>query len=457
MKVDVNFYKRNILSSLTFVWLLTNQINRIKAEYGKVAGDWQVIYGQQEMCMLSNSLREVSLSITNVDLTDNVDFYFKVNIENTKLAKCDARIQKSELERLESSSNLAAWHGVVQVQGFYFGYTHLYVTLHPVVGLVEFATNKLNITLVREHNIDNKIFTYSAAAVVLLMFVNLGTALDLQRFKSIVFKPIGPLVGIATRYIIMPALGLGLGFLLFKQYEELQLALFFTALSPSGGLANICTVFLKGNLNLSVATTTVNTLLALAMFPFWILLLASVIHNNTNMAVPFMDLAVSSIGLILALMLGVVLRICIPKTTKFVFRFLKPVSVLLSLCLVGLTVALNAFIFKELTFMIFLAGTLLPLIGYVLSYGLSKVFCRSTTDSLTIGIETSVLNMTIPILLLQHSLEEPKSDMAIVVPIITALISIGLALIFYIVRRILGWNTKLDADAFDENELLIVD
>lgn len=79
---------------------------------------------------------------------------------------------------------------------------------------------------------------------------------------------------------------------------------------------------------------------------------------------------------------------------------------------------------------------------------------RSQTDSLTISIETCVLNMTVPILLLQNSLEQPKADMSIVVPIIASLMSLCFVLIFYIVRRLCGWNVQSDSDAFDERELL---
>ncbi|XP_037819096.1 LOW QUALITY PROTEIN: sodium/bile acid cotransporter-like [Lucilia sericata] len=314
----------------------------------------------------------------------------------------------------------------------------------------------LEVRVLRNKRIDDKIFTYTAAAIMLLMFINLGTVLDLKRVGSIFLRPIGPLLGFCSRYIVMPGLAIGLGVLMFKTNTNLQLALLFTAIAPSGGIANICNVFLKGNINLSLATTTLNSVLALGMLPLWIFLMGPVLYHDSKLNLPFVNLAVGCVGLLLALLVGVILRTFIPKTTRFIFRFLKPVSVLLSLCLVAVTVGINAFAFKEITLMIFLAALFLPVIGYIISFVLSKILCRSITDAMTIAVETSVLNMSLPIVLLEYTVTQPMlADMLIVVPILSALLSLCLIVIFYIVRRIFGWNTKRDLDAFDEETFLV--
>lgn len=80
---------------------------------------------------------------------------------------------------------------------------------------------------------------------------------------------------------------------------------------------------------------------------------------------------------------------------------------------------------------------------------------RSATDAMTIAVETSVINMSLPIVLLEYTVEQPMGDMLVVVPILTALISLLLVIVFYAVRRIFGWNVKLDNDAFDEETFLV--
>ena len=83
------------------------------------------------------------------------------------------------------------------------------------------------------------------------------------------------------------------------------------------------------------------------------------------------------------------------------------------------------------------------------------MLCCSVTDAMTIAVETSVLNMSLPIVLLEYTVDEPMADMLIVVPVISALMSLCLIIVLYVIRRIFGWNTKRDLEAFDEEEFLI--
>lgn len=102
-----------------------------------------------------------------------------------------------------------------------------------------------------------------------------------------------------------------------------------------------------------------------------------------------------------------------------------------------------------------MAALCLPLAGYLATYLLSKLLCRSGTDALTLAIETSVLNMTMPIVLLQSSqLEQPQLDLVLIVPISSSLFSLLMVIVFYGVRRCFGWNKRQDEDAFDHKQLL---
>ncbi|GBP40166.1 Solute carrier family 10 member 6 [Eumeta japonica] len=60
----------------------------------------------------------------------------------------------------------------------------------------------------------------------------------------------------------------GLGYLIFRgdslTAAALRLGLFFTGVCPGGGASNIWTFALGGNLNLSLAMTTISTLAAFA-------------------------------------------------------------------------------------------------------------------------------------------------------------------------------------------------
>lgn len=318
----------------------------IRAEYGDLAGNWLVDFGQKDLTLSEKESRQLELHIYNVQIRDpDADFRFLVHSEDEARASAALTVGKDQFD------DLGSWRGSVTVTGIRFGYSSLKVTLE---GGPEPETHpdNLPISVLRSRLVDERVTTYVSAVLALLMFLNLGTVLDLHRLAGIVCRPVGPVVGVVSRYGIMPGLGFGLGRALWPGQWPLQLALFYTALAPSGGLANVCTVFCKGNLNLSVATTTINSLLALAFLPVWIMVLGRLLYDDDDLKVPFGQISGGAAALIACVAIGVLLRLCVPKTTRFIFRFLKPLSVVLSLCLVGLTVGLNWFVFEEFTWQV---------------------------------------------------------------------------------------------------------
>lgn len=124
--------------------------------------------------------------------------------------------------------------------------------------------------------------------------------MDWDVCRNTLKKPIGPTIGFFCQFLIMPLVNLCfvlirnsisnrrsyilpdllsftfpvtlisfnfqlsfvLGYILFPGQPELQIGMFFTGISPSGGASNIWTVLLEGNLNLSVTMTTLCTIAA---------------------------------------------------------------------------------------------------------------------------------------------------------------------------------------------------
>jgi len=340
----MGYTKNRVLQILTLFLGLLGQ--GVRCEYGDLAGDWLVDYGQQELKLLEGESQQVELHIYNVIPKDpSLDYYFEVYSRDDQRALSLVTIPKEDFDLLGS------WRGLIDVTGVRFGYSSLEVELKSG-GVTETYANPLRIAVLRSRVVDERVTTYVSAALALLMFLNLGTVLDMHRLAGIICRPVGPIVGVVSRFVLMPALGFGLGRGLWPGSWPIQLALFYTALAPSGGLANVCAVFLKGNINLSVATTTINCLLALAFLPLWILVLGRLLYEDDELAVPFGQLSGGAAALVICLAIGILLRLCVPRTTRFIFRFLKPLSVVLSLCLVGLTVGLNWFVFLEFTWQV---------------------------------------------------------------------------------------------------------
>ena len=62
----------------------------------------------------------------------------------------------------------------------------------------------LKLTVIRESRAIDKAFTFSVVGLVCLMYVNMGAALDLTIVKENIRRPIGPVIGFMSQFVIMP-------------------------------------------------------------------------------------------------------------------------------------------------------------------------------------------------------------------------------------------------------------
>ena len=98
--------------------------------------------------------------------------------------------------------------------------------------------------------------------------------MDLQIIKEVFKRPVGPIVGFASQFVIMPLvimvlnslmrmftkiyfqLSYGVGALMFED-KLFRLGLFVLGCSPGGNGSNFWTLLLNGDINLSITMTFV--------------------------------------------------------------------------------------------------------------------------------------------------------------------------------------------------------
>lgn len=137
-----------------------------------------------------------------------------------------------------------------------------------------------------------------------------------------------------------------LGLIIFPENVAMQLGLFFTGVSPGGGASNIWTILLGGNMDMSIAMTTISTMLAFGMMPLWLFTLGKTIFDKGNLRVPYGTLLTYVIALIIPLTIGLLIQRYLPRTAKFLTRILKTLSVLLILFIVIFAIVTNFYLFK---------------------------------------------------------------------------------------------------------------
>lgn len=130
------------------------------------------------------------------------------------------------------------------------------------------SDDKLSVTVVRPQRFIDSLFKYSVIILVSILYINFGAAINMSTIRDILRRPVGPVICFVCQFLFMPLAAYGLGFLLFPKAHDMALGLFFTGISPGGGASNMWALLLGGNINLSIAMTTISTLAAFGTVRF---------------------------------------------------------------------------------------------------------------------------------------------------------------------------------------------
>lgn len=60
----------------------------------------------------------------------------------------------------------------------------------------------------RGQRVLDKIFIHVVIAMVIVAYINMGCAIDLQVIKQTLCKPVAPAIGLASQYLFMPLVSL---------------------------------------------------------------------------------------------------------------------------------------------------------------------------------------------------------------------------------------------------------
>jgi len=106
---------------------------------------------------------------------------------------------------------------------------------------------------------------YLNLSLGLIMF---GVAINLkvEDFLRVIHNPKGPLVGMISQFLLLPAVTFLL-VILIEPKPSFALGMVLVAACPGGNISNFMTATAKGNTALSVSITAVSSLLAIVMTP----------------------------------------------------------------------------------------------------------------------------------------------------------------------------------------------
>lgn len=215
----------------------------------------------------------------------------------------------------------------------------------------------------------------------------MGMTLSTDDLKQAFIQPKQVAIGVVAQYTFMPLLAYVLATGL-RLPPEIASGVILVGCCPGGTASNVMTYLARGNVALSVAMTSVTTLLAPIITPVLTLLLAS-----KWLPVSAGDMFLSVVKIVLIpIILGVAVQSLFGKRIARTIHVLPLVSVVAIVSIVAAVVNANQQKILESGLFILLIVALHNGLGYLLGYGIARLLKLDYADMKAISIEVGMQN-----------------------------------------------------------------
>ncbi|HMC87098.1 MAG TPA: bile acid:sodium symporter family protein [Chitinophagaceae bacterium] len=232
-------------------------------------------------------------------------------------------------------------------------------------------------------------FKLSKLIIPLLQVImfGMGAELSLTELRTVLKKPKGILAGVVCHYTIMPLVGFTLANI-FSFPKEIAAGIILVGCCPSGLASNVMAYLARANLALSVAVTSVSTLLSPVFTPLMMRLLAGELVK-----VDFFKMAADTIEVvILPIVAGLLFHYLAKGKVKWLDKIMPVVSMsAITLIIVVITSAGHASLMK-VGLLLVLAVLIHNVVGYALGYWSGRLLKFSEKDCRTISLEVGMQN-----------------------------------------------------------------
>ena len=220
----------------------------------------------------------------------------------------------------------------------------------------------------------------------IIMF-GMGMTMTLSDFKSVLYNPKAVAIGVVAQFLVMP----GLAFILCKLFNlpsAIAIGVILVGCCPGGTASNVITYMAKGNTALSVACTSVSTLLAPILTPAIFYVLASQWIN-----IDAFSMLTSILQVVLfPIILGLIFRAFLKQRVNHYIQVMPVISVIAIVVIVAAIIAGSKAQILESGLLILGVVILHNSFGLLLGYWAGRLFHLPTADCKAISIEVGMQN-----------------------------------------------------------------
>jgi BASS family bile acid:Na+ symporter len=232
-------------------------------------------------------------------------------------------------------------------------------------------------------------FKLSKLIIPLLQVImfGMGSELSLKELATVAKTPKNIIIGTICHYTVMPLVGFTLA-TVFNFPKEIAAGIILVGCCPSGLASNVMSYLARANLALSIAITTVSTLLA----PLFTTLLMRLLAGK-YVTVHFWDMAWDTTKVvIIPILAGLLFHFIVRGKVKWLDRIMPLISMTgIGLIIVVITAAGRDSLLKVGVLLV-IAVLIHNIAGYSLGYWLSRLVGIKEKDCRTIALEVGMQN-----------------------------------------------------------------
>lgn len=158
---------------------------------------WKANFEPKSTIIHMEEVQTINLTLTELDRIDLIQH----NAELTVVSDSDRLqvITKFNFDDIDDHK----WTGLFNISGIFLGNAKVTANI-TMNGKSEQSTETLNVVIIREERLIDRIFTISVIILVAILYINFGAAMDLGKVKEILVRPIGPLIAFVCQFLFMP-------------------------------------------------------------------------------------------------------------------------------------------------------------------------------------------------------------------------------------------------------------
>lgn len=220
-----------------------------------------------------------------------------------------------------------------------------------------------------------------------IVMFGMGITLTFNDFGEVFKRPKSVIIGVVAQFVVMPTIA----FCLAKGFNlpaDLAIGIILVGACPGGTSSNVMTYLARGNTALSVACTTISTLLAPILTPaiFYVLASQWIDINASAMFISVLQMVLFPI------FLGLIVRALFKKRINELSQTMPLVSVISIVLILSAVVAVSKDKIVESGLLIFGVVVLHNCLGYLIGFLAAKALRLNNFDSKAVSIEVGMQN-----------------------------------------------------------------